>query len=102
MSIITMNGKQFAKGSAGLVNSLFTGGGTASGYYKIRKNDIGFFSPDGREVAVINRKGGYGRCDKLPDGRKWYSYGTPDIIGQFPSYSAEREAILSAMKVAGF
>lgn len=102
MSVITMNGKQFAKGSAGLVNSLFTGGGTACGYYKIRKNDIGFFAPDGREIAMINRKGGYGRCDKLSDGRKWYSYGTPDIIGEFPSHSARHQAIRAAMNAAGF
>lgn len=98
--VITLNGKRFAHGSRGLVSSLFNPSGTADGYWRKSGRGVAFHAPDGRHIATINADGVMGRATKLEDGRTWYSYGDPDIIGRNPSYSAEREECRAALAIA--
>lgn len=51
---ITLNGRTFTKGKAAMVDTLFTGGPTASGYYWRVRGGIVLFTPAGERVGGIN------------------------------------------------
>lgn len=98
--MLTLNGKRFARHESGLVESLFHPGGTASGYYKRAGGSVKLFAPDDRLIAVITRHRVLARADKLESGEFWYSYGDPDIIGRYASYSQQCNEIEAALKSA--
>ena len=86
METITLNGRTFTKGKADMVNTLFTDGGTASGYYWRVRGAIVLFTPAGERVGGINRAGVLHSSTKI-NGKWWHSYGAPAIVGDNPSYA---------------
>ena len=100
MTVITINGRKFARGKRGVVATLFLPGGTADGFYTTSRGVIKFFDPSGEIVAIINARGVFGAADRLPDGRIWYSHATPRVIGAFPTYSSRIEQVAQARETA--
>jgi hypothetical protein len=96
--MITLNNKKFAKTENEFINSLFNTGGTCVGYYKPLKKRIKLLDPNKKEIGSINAYGVLGACT-LVEGKKWYSYGTPSIIGDYKSYIKENEEIEEALKL---
>ena len=81
--MLTINNIAFASSKNELVNSLFHSGGTASGYYKIKKHSVEFFKANGEIIACLTKYGVFARADKDSETKKiWYSYGNPDLIGE--------------------
>ena len=94
--MIELNGARFVKGRAQLGN-----GEAPNGYYVLRGDGgVHLYDPDGEPVAVINSRRVFGCATKLADGRVWYSYATPRIIGVFPSYGEEIRQVAEAFRVA--
>lgn len=99
---IELNGKIFAKNKSGLVDTLFkptANGNTADGYYTKTKNVINFYEGNGLKIAVISNNV-LGCATKQKCGEYWYSYATPRMIGDFPSYTCKQKAIQNAIKIA--
>lgn len=59
--MITFNGKRYVKNASALVDTLFTGGGTASGIYKQTPHGTKLYKPNGDLFAYVvhNDKQGY-------------------------------------------
>lgn len=89
--MITLNGKKFARNNREFVDSLFSPGGTCVGYYKVQKRAVILEDMHHNRIGAVNWDGVLCSATKMPDGRYWYSYRTPDIIGDFPRYLTERE-----------
>ena len=86
--MITLNGKKFAKNEQEFTDSLFSKGGTCSGYYKVYKTKINLYDHNMNLIGVIANKV-LAKATKQDNGKYWYSYGTPDIIGDYDNYSQE-------------
>ena len=96
MTTIQLNGARFVKGRAHLGN-----GQAPDGYYVLRGDGgVHFYDPDGEPVAVINARKVFGCATRLADGRVWYSYATPPIIGAFPSYGEGQRQVAEAFRAA--
>ena len=83
-----------------MVDTLFTPGGTASGYYVVRQGAIHIFDIKDAPVAVVNARGVFGCATKRLDGKVWYNYATPRLIGEFPSYGNELDQVAAARAIA--
>ena len=94
--MLTLNGKKFAKNENEMQNSLFSKGGTCVGYYRVNKRAITIMDHQKNKVgAICNNVLGSAR---KVDGGYWHTYGTPDIIGGYPSYTKEVEEIKAITK----
>jgi hypothetical protein len=59
--------------------------------FKRHKRRVDFYA-GGIHVASMTQSGVFAKASKLPDGRTWYSYGDPDVIGEV-SLSAQSELL---------
>ena len=78
--MITINGKLYAANDKEFISTLFQTGGTAYGYYKVKKNGILLMDMQKIPFAfVVNNKHGeqfFVSCIKQEDGRIRYFYST--------------------------
>lgn len=92
-NMIEYNGRKFAESEREVTESLFHMGGTVTGKARRYSRKIEFYRLNGEHVASLNREGVLARVSLLPDGRKWYNYGTPELTGEIESLSEHREAV---------
>ena len=86
--MITLNNKKFASDDNEFISSLFKAGGTCIGYYKLYKKRIKLFDAQKKLIGVVTINRVLATASKLDNGKFWYSYKIPSIIGNFDSYSA--------------
>lgn len=96
--MILLNNRKFAATEKEFINSLFESGGTCSGFYKPMKNRIRLFNPQKVEIGSVTCYGILAKCSILKDGKKWYSYGTVEEVGEFKSIIEESKQINSLLK----
>ena len=94
--MIQLNGKKFASNDNEFTNSLFESGGTCCGYYKVNKKSITIMNHKKEKIGVIANNV-LGKATKIDD-RWWYSYGKPEVIGEYQSYITECEEIQAITK----
>ena len=90
--MITLNGKKLALNDKEFTDSLFKKGGTCVGYYKVNKRTITLMDSAKKKVGFIaNGDGGIvmGQSTKLDNGKWWYTYGNPSMIGEYAILSQE-------------
>ena len=97
---IQLNGKTFTRSAGAMVDTLFESNGTASGFYRVSNGAVLIYDHQSNPIAVINRAGVFGCATRLENGRIWYSYATPRIIGEFSSYLDGLEQVKRAHKAA--
>jgi len=95
--MIVLNGKRFAKDNEEFTSSLFKAGGTCMGYYKRLHNKVKLFDMQYELIGVITNNKVLAKATKLDNGKYWYSYAMPDIIGEYDSYSTMVEDISKAL-----
>ena len=83
--MIILNGQAFAKNNNEFIDSLFTTGGTCTGYYRVNKRTITIMDQQKTKIAVISNNV-LGKATKLDNGKWWYSYSDIDLIGKYNSY----------------
>lgn len=91
--MIEFNGRKYAKNANELVNSLFTGSGTAHGMYKTTKNGTKIYKPDGSLFAYIvhNAKQGYFAVSAFTfHGKPFYMNGTTAEADHFLGFADMR------------
>ena len=84
--MISLNGKLFAANDDEMINCLFIGGGTCSGYYKRNAKSVTLMSMQKEKIGVINANGVLCKATKLDNGKWWYSFGDIKEIGRYDSY----------------
>ena len=94
--MIILNGKKFAENETEFKNSLFISGGTCAGYVKFHKKSISILDHNKNKIGVIVNSV-LGKATKREEGY-WYSYGTPELIGNYSSYLQECKDIDIAME----
>ena len=100
--MLTINNVLFAKNDNELLDSLFTGDKTASGFYKVLKNEIKLYNTSKELIGVITKNKCLAKATKLDNGKYFYNFATIDLIGEFKSYKKkieEREEILHENKI---
>lgn len=95
---IYLNGRRFINYKGDILDTLFEKKATqtAVGYYKAKKYKIELFDDKRNIIACITEDNTLARADKLKNGRIWYSYGTPDLIGQYASVIKQDEDLVTA------
>lgn len=98
---ITLNGRRYGRGRASVVASLFTPGGTLDGHYTVTRGGGAITLHDcaGVRVGGISRHGVLHRSSLL-NGRWWHSYGQPDGIPEYASYSQRVDECAAALRIA--
>ena len=86
--MIELNGKKFAKNNKEFTESLFHKGGTCTGFYRKTKNKIILEDSNHNEIGVINRYGVLASVNII-NGKKYYSYCKPKLIGSWDSITKE-------------
>ena len=84
--MITFNGKRYVKNASALVDTLFTGGGTASGIYKQTPRGTKLYKPNGELFAYVvhNDKQGYFVVTaSLAEGKPHYMHGLCSIDAHY-------------------
>lgn len=102
--MITVNGKQYAANDSEFTDTLFTSGGTASGYYKQYKHRIIFMDMQKNPIAALvrNKNGNFlvncGTCE----GKYFYQFALSDhlepLFGVPDGYIAGIEYVNSLAK----
>jgi hypothetical protein len=83
--MITLNGVKFALNDKEFTDSLFEKDGTCAGYYRPYKRQIILMDMQKNRIGVIcNRV--VGKADKMENGKYWYSYMRPTILGDWDTY----------------
>ena len=95
--MLILNGKKFARTESEFVSSLFEAGGTCVGYYKATARQIFLMNHQKERVGVISPSGVLASATRQPDGRYWYSYGKPALVGEYASHAQEREECRAAL-----
>lgn len=105
--LLIHNGK-FAANDKEMIESLFSNGGTAKGFYKKTRGGIKLFNMQHELFAfVVNNK--YDEqffvSATMKDGKPWYNYGLDDIAYKYifntpVSYSTERDIAKEVIKQA--
>ncbi len=90
--MIFLNGKCFAANEAEFKSCLFEPHHDCVGYYRVNKKSITLKDHNKIKIGVI--------CNlvcaaavKLDNGKWFYSYSKPALIGEWPSYSDQQEEI---------
>ena len=96
--MITLNNKKFARNDKEFTDSLFSKGGTCTGYYKVNRKSVAIMDMQGEKVGVIANNV-LAKASKQDNGKYWYSYGDVDIIGTFESYSSQYDDVKSVMQL---
>jgi len=96
--IIEIEGKKFADGEKGLINSLFEKGGTCYGYYKRYKRHVIFYYADGRKFMLIGKFGVPVLYAKYKDGFIGAAY----LLGDYQKHNAEKTDIFMNIKDLDF
>ena len=84
--MITFNGKRYVKNASALVDTLFTGGGTASGMYKQTPRGTKLYKPNGELFAYVvhNDKQGYFVVNaSMDEGKPRYMFGLGSMQAQY-------------------
>lgn len=100
MSTIEINGVKFAPSASAMVSSLFTAGGTASGYYKATKAGVILYNAQGERIGGVNRHGVIYGSSRV-NGKLWHSYAMPKGIPEFQRYSQQGECAASILRQFG-
>lgn len=100
MSAFELNGRLFVRGKRAVSDTLFTPGGTASGYYEVRGQEVHLFKPTGELDGLITAVGVLAKATKLDDGRTWYSHADLDTVGHWGSFMRRRDEIDAARVIA--
>ncbi len=95
--MIILNGNKFALNDEEFTNSLFESGSTCVGYYKPLKELVQLFDHNHNLVGTINRHKALAKATKLDNGKHWYSYGDPDLVGRFKSYMQKEKEITNVL-----
>lgn len=96
--MLILNGKKFARTDAEFTASLFQPGGTCVGFYKPTSRQIFLMNQHKERIGVIAPSGVLGSATRLEDGRYWYSYGTPGLVGNYESYAQEHDESHAALR----
>ena len=88
--MIKLNNVKFAENDNEFTDSLFQAGGTCSGYYKVYKRRIVLMDKDKNRIGVIVNNV-LGKATKQDNGKYWYSYATPEIIGDYDYTQQQRD-----------
>ena len=95
--MITLNGKKFAESEKEFIDSLFDPSGTCVGYAKRHKKKISLLDHNKEMVGVIANNV-LASATKLENGKYWYNYATPSLVGDYASYMQEMDDIKTAIK----
>jgi len=85
--MINLNGKQFAKNNNEMIDSLFSGGSTCAGFYKVNKNTITLQNLQHEKIGVINEHGILCKALKLDNNKYWYSLATIAEVGKYKTFT---------------
>jgi len=96
--MIILNGKKFALNNKEFTESVFTAGGTCTGYYKPLKKQIKLYDTTKKLIGVITNRGVLAKATIQENKKYWYSYGTIKEIGEFASYSIMTSDINNALE----
>lgn len=96
--MIILNGKKFAANNDQFIGSLFSGGGTCVGYYKVRKTGVDLLDMQKNKIGVITKHQVLASAKRLENGNWWYSYSDIDLIGRYTSYCQERNEVNSVLQ----
>jgi len=86
--MITLNKKKFAANAAEFKAEPE---GTFAGFYRVYKRCVSLLDTDKVKIGVISNNV-CGTASKL-NGKWWYSYGTPSLIGEWDTYTARMDDI---------
>ena len=100
MRPITLNGRLFVGVRSANQAAAHSRDPVTSGVYTVRRGAVHIFDLKGEPDAVINALGVFGCATKQDDGRVWYSYATPKLIGEFPSYGDGLRQVEAARAIA--
>ena len=87
--MINLNGKHFAKNDDEMIDSLFTGGNTCVGFYKVNKTSITLLDMQKEKIGMINKNGCLISATKQEDNKYWYTFATIDCIGEYENFKTE-------------
>jgi hypothetical protein len=96
--MLVLNGTKLAENEKEFIDSLFSIGGTCSGYIKVNKRSISILNQQKEKVGVINRHGVLCCATKLKDGKWWYNFADIKIIGRYESHIQEVNECESALE----
>lgn len=96
--MITLNGKKFARNDREFTSSLFSPGGTCVGYYRPSRRCVVLMDMHKRRIGIINADGCLAKATKLDNGRYWYSYATPALIGEYASHGQECDEVRAVVR----
>jgi len=92
-------GLRFAPKASAMVDSLFTKGGTDSGFYKVMANGIRFHRPNGEPwfFFVGNRHDEYFpiTCSRDSDGRVFYMHGLSSVTEKALGFDAMKSSAVT-------
>ena len=91
--MIILNGKKFAQNDNEFTDSLFNKGGTCVGYYRKYKKSISLLDHNKEKVGIINSDYVLAKATKQDDGRYWYSFANPSIVGEYDSYIEQQNNV---------
>ncbi len=94
--MITLNGVRFAASKREVVDTLFSPGGTASGWYKRTATGVILYNMRGERIGGINRHGVLYGSTKL-NGRWWHSYKSPDGIPEYESVRVRNDEVQAVL-----
>ena len=88
--MIKLNNIKFAINETEFINSLFETDGTCHGYYRVYKRRIVLMDKDKNRIGVIVNNV-LGKATKQDNGKYWYSYATPELIGDYDYTQQQRD-----------
>ncbi len=90
-NMIKLNGLKFAETESEFTESLFSDQ-TCVGFAKRSKRKVLLSDHQNKLIGVVNTHGVIGSARKLDNGKVWYSYGTPKLLGDLPFKNERSEA----------
>jgi hypothetical protein len=97
--MITLNGKNFATSKKEFETSKSDPSGLCVGIARVRHRSIDLLSPEGEKVGVINHNGVCASATKLDNGKWWYSYREPDLVGRWESHMTQVQECQAALEL---
>ena len=81
--MIVLNSVKFAENESEMIDSLFSSGGTCSGYAKRLKHQIKLFNIQKELIGTINQNGCLCKATLLDNGKYWYSFADIPLLGEY-------------------